>query len=90
MSVPIKSSAATLNSQAGVVSVTSGRLNVRSSASTSGTVVASLSKDSLVTLISKSGDWWRVEYADNVYGYCHANYIKTTTGSPATVKALIR
>lgn len=84
--MPIKSSAATLNSQVGIVSVTSGRLNVRSSASTSGTVIASLSKDSLVTLISKSGDWWRVEYGDNVYGYCHANYIRTTTGAPATVK----
>ncbi len=83
---PIKSSAATLNSQAGIVSISSGRLNVRSSASTSGTVIASLSKDSLVTLISKSGDWWRVEYGDNVYGYCHANYIRTTTGSPVTVK----
>lgn len=83
---PIKSRAATLNSQAGIVSISSGRLNVRSSASTNGTVIASLSKDSLVTLISKSGDWWRVEYADNVYGYCHTNYIRTTTGSPATVK----
>jgi uncharacterized protein YgiM (DUF1202 family) len=84
--MPIKSSAATLNSQVGVVSVASGRLNVRSSASTSSSVVTSLAKDSYVTLISKSGDWWRVEYADNVYGYCHANYIRTTTGTPATVK----
>lgn len=84
--MPIKSSAATLNSQVGVVSVTSGRLNVRSSASTSSSVVTSLAKDSYVTLISKSGDWWRVEYADNVYGYCHADYIKTTAGTPATVK----
>ncbi len=84
--VPIKSSAATLNSQAGVVYVTSGRLNVRSSATTSSSVVTSLAKDSLVTLVSKSGNWWRVEYADNSYGYCHENYIKTISGSPATVK----
>mgnify|MGYP003311093439 FL=1 len=84
--IPIKSNAATLNSQVGVVSVTSGRLNVRSSASTSSSVVTSLAKGSYVTLISKSGNWWRVEYADNVYGYCHADYIKTTAGTPATVK----
>lgn len=84
--VPIKSSAATPNSQAGVVSITSGRLNVRSSASTTSTVITSLAKDSYVTLISKNGDWWRVEYADNVYGYCHANYIRTVTGSTAAVK----
>lgn len=86
MAIPIKSSAATLNSQVGIVSVTSGRLNVRSSASATGTIVTSLSKDSYVTLISKSGNWWYVEYADNVYGYCHADYIKTTSGTASTVK----
>lgn len=84
--IPIKSSAATLGSKAGTVSVTSGRLNVRSSASTSSSVVSSLSKGSFVTLISKSGNWWKVEYADNTYGYCHENYIKTVSGTPATVK----
>lgn len=78
--------AATTSSQAGVVSVTSGRLNVRSSASTSGAVVSSLAKGSYITLMSKSGNWWRVEYADGKYGYCHADYIKTATGTPATVK----
>lgn len=78
--------AATTSSQAGVVSVTSGRLNVRSSASTSGAVVSSLAKGSDITLMSKSGNWWRVEYADGKYGYCHADYIKTATGTPATVK----
>lgn len=86
ITIPIKSSAATTSSQAGVVSVTSGRLNVRSSATISSSVVTSLAKDSLVTLVSKSGNWWRVEYADNSYGYCHENYIKTISGSPATVK----
>lgn len=82
----IPTTAATTSSKAGVVSVTSGKLNVRSSSSTSGTVVSSLSKGSYVTLMSKSGNWWRVEYADGKYGYCHADYIKTTTGTPATVK----
>lgn len=84
--IPVKASAATLNSKAGTVSVTSGRLNVRSSASTSSSVVSSLSKGSFVTLISRSGNWWKVEYADNTYGYCHENYIKTVSGTPATVK----
>lgn len=84
--IPIKSNAATLGSKAGTVSVTSGRLNVRSSASTSSSVVSSLSNGSFVTLISKIGNWWKVEYADNTYGYCHENYIKTVSGTPATVK----
>lgn len=86
LAMPMNANAATTSSKAGVVSVTSGRLNVRSSASTSGTVVSSLSKGSYVTLMSKSGNWWRVEYADNKYGYCHADYISTATGTPATVK----
>lgn len=85
LSIPIGANAATTSSKAGVVSVTSGKLNVRSSASTSGTVVSSLSKGSYVTLMSKSGNWWRVEYADGKYGYCHADYISTATGTPATV-----
>lgn len=86
LAIPMSANAATTSSKAGVVSVTSGRLNVRSSASTSGTVVSSLSKGSYVTLMSKSGNWWRVEYADSKYGYCHADYISTATGTPATVK----
>lgn len=86
LAIPMSANAATTSSKAGTVSVTSGRLNVRSSASTSGTVISSLSKGSYVTLMSKSGNWWRVEYADNKYGYCHADYITTATGTPATVK----
>lgn len=86
LAIPMNANAATTSSKAGTVSVTSGRLNVRSSASTSGTVVSSLSKGSYVTLISKSGNWWKVEYADEKYGYCHADYISTATGTPATVK----
>lgn len=86
LSVPMSANAATTSSKAGTVSVTSGKLNVRSSASTSASVVSSLSKGSYVTLMSKSGNWWRVEYADGKYGYCHADYIKTATGTPATVK----
>ena len=73
--------AATLESAAGIVATSSGNLNVRSSASTAASVVASLAKGSYVTLISQSGNWWRVEYADGRYGYCHANYISRVSGS---------
>ena len=84
--MPIEADAATLTSQAGVVSVTSGRLNVRKSASTSAAVQTSLNKGSYVTLISKSGSWWYVEYGNGQYGYCHADYIKTVSSNTATVK----
>ena len=78
--------AATLTSTAGTVNVSSGRLNVRSGQSTGSAVVASLNKGSYVTLISKSGSWWYVEYAKGKYGYSHADYIKQVSSSAATVQ----
>lgn len=78
--------AATLSSTAGIISTSSGRLNVRSGKSTASTVVTSLNKGSYVTLLSKSGSWWYVEYAKGQYGYCHADYIKSVSSSAASVK----
>lgn len=83
--LPINAEAATASSKAGIVSVSSGRLNVRSSSSSSSNVRTSLAKGSYVTLISQSGVWWRVEYADNQYGYCHADYIRTLSSTPMQV-----
>ncbi len=83
--IPIKTYGATLTSQAGIVSVSSGKLNVRKTASTSGTVLTALTKGSYVTLISTSGNWYYVEYADGKYGYCHKSYIKPDSGKTATV-----
>lgn len=65
--------------------ISSGNLNVRSSASISASVVASLKNGSYVTLISKSGSWWRVEYADGKYGYCHSSYINSVSSYAAMV-----
>lgn len=79
--------AATMDSHAGAVTTHSGPLNVRSKASATATVVTSLKKGSYITLISKSGSWWRVEYAKGKYGYCHADYITPVEGTPASVNA---
>ncbi len=76
-------SAATASSTAGTVSVSSGSLNVRSAASASGSILTTLSKGSYVTLISKSGSWWKVEYASGKYGYCSAAYISRISASAA-------
>lgn len=73
--IPAGATAADSSSSAGVISVSWGSLNVRSSASTSGTILTSLTKGTYVTLLSKSGNWWRVEYAKGRYGYCSADYI---------------
>lgn len=83
---PVKADGATLTSQAGVVSVTSGRLNVRKTASTGSAVLTSLPNKSYITLISTSGNWYYVEYGDGKYGYCHKSYIKPDSGKTATVK----
>lgn len=86
MSLAPQARAANADSKAGIVTISSGWLNVRSSASTGASKVASLSKGSYVTLISRSGSWWQVEYAKGKYGYCHADYISSVSGTAATVK----
>lgn len=83
LAVPV--GAATLDSRAGVVSVSSGRLNVRASATTASPIVSGLNKGSYITLISKSGSWWYVEYGDGRFGYCHADYIKEVSDDTASV-----
>lgn len=83
--LPQQAKAATDEKKAGIVSVSSGYLNVRRSASTSAGVVSTLKKNTYVTLLSKEGNWWRVEYAQGRYGYCHTDYIKTVDSSVATV-----
>lgn len=71
---------------AGKVSTTATALNVRSSASSTSPVKAKLSKNSYVTLVSKSGKYWRVQYSSSGYGYCHADFITTASTKVRTVK----
>lgn len=47
--------------------------------------MTSLNKGSYITLISKSGFWWKVEYGPGRYGYCHSDYISVLSGSPMSV-----
>ena len=82
---PMEAAAATASSRAGVVDISGGNLNVRSSASTNGSIINKLPDGSYVTLISKSGEWWYVEYAKNLYGWCHGTYIDTVSSSPRRV-----
>ncbi len=80
---PGEAKAATAQSTAGRVAVSYGRLNVRSSPSASSAIITSLPKDSYITLISKDGSWWKVEYSAGKYGYCSSSYISPLTGSKA-------
>ncbi len=70
---------------AGAVTVSYGSLHVRSGASTSHAVLTSLPKGSHITLLHKSGSWWKVQYGNGQYGYCHADYITPIEGRQATV-----
>jgi len=84
---PLPAQAATAASKAGAVTTNSTYLNVRAAASTNAAAVATLRKGSYITLLSRSGAWWRVEYGKGLYGYCHSDYITIVQGSPATVEA---
>ena len=71
---------------AGLVDLSYGTLNVRSAPSTDQAVLTRLADDSMVTLTQQTGDWWRVEYADGRFGYCHADYITVLTSTEAKVQ----
>jgi len=81
--VPVQGAGA---KQAGIVSVGSGNLNVRSSPSASGAVSATLKKNAYVTLLGKTGSWWQVEYGKGRMGYCHGDYIRTVSAQEAIVR----
>lgn len=70
----------------GKVTTQSTSLNVRKSASTSSGIVTTLKRNSLITLINKSGNFWYVRYGTSGYGYCSADYITVTSTDVKTVK----
>ncbi len=83
--LPTKTKAAESNIKAGQVKISSGWLNVRSRATSESDVLTTLKKDSYVTLLSKSGAWWRVEYDQNKYGYISAYYLAELSSKVAYV-----
>ena len=83
--LPVQVHAADMASYAGAVTTKSTSLNVRSSPSTTSRIVTTLEKGSHITLVSKIGSWWKVEYGDEQLGYCHTDYITVIEGTPARV-----
>lgn len=81
-----KGNAAVKPNGAGRVTTSSTKLNVRSSPSASAAVKTKLSKNSYVTLIEKSGNYWYVQYSSGGYGYCHQDYITRVSTDVRTVK----
>ncbi len=85
--LPQPAKAAAMDSKAGAVTTSSGYLNVRSAPMTSAAIVSTLPKGSYITLLNRDGNWWRVEYANGRYGYCHKDYITVVQGTPAKINA---
>lgn len=83
--LPLPARAATMESHVGAVTTGGGSLYVRQQPSTGAAVLTSLPKGSYVTLISRSGDWWQVEYSSGKYGYCYAGFITPVQGTPVRV-----
>lgn len=84
--LPGKISAVSSQRYAGAVTTASNSLNVRSNPTTASSIVSALKKGSYITLLEKSGSWWKVEYAKNRYGYCHSDYITPVQGTPTSVQ----
>ena len=88
---PIKdikvTNAMTNTSEVGKVVTSGSNLNVRSSASSSSKIVTKLKNNTLITIISSSSNFYKVEYKDNQYGYVHKNYISKVSSTIRKVNA---
>ncbi len=71
---------------AGKVATSSTALNVRSAPSSKANIQGTVAKNSYVTLLYESGNYWYVSYGPYKYGYCHKNYITTVSQNTARVK----
>ncbi len=67
------------------VNTQSGNLNIRSSPSLSGSIISRAPKGSILTIISDSGDFYKVKYAPDAYGYASKTYLKFISDIKATV-----
>jgi uncharacterized protein YgiM (DUF1202 family) len=57
--LPKSADASSISAKAGVVNVSSGWLNVREEPTANSRAISTLKNGSNITLLSKSGAWWR-------------------------------
>ncbi len=77
------SSQETRSSKSGQVVNVHSSLNVRSGASTSSSVIGSLSNGSKVTIVGESGSWYKINYG-NTTGYVSKEYVSLGSSVPNT------
>lgn len=79
--IPTSTKAAESDLKAGIVNIESGWLNVRKEPTAASETIAKLNKSDYLTLITKTGNWWYVEYSDRKYGYCSSSYISVVSSN---------
>lgn len=77
--------------QTGSVSIKSGTLNFRSTPSTSGTILASLTNNTPLRIVSQSenSEWLKVQTEDGQEGYVHSNYVALSSPTSTTTTQTI-
>ncbi|MEH6883297.1 N-acetylmuramoyl-L-alanine amidase [Priestia megaterium] len=73
-------STSTANSTSKSAVVNASSLNVRSSASTSASIVTNLSRNSKVTVVKVSGSWSQIKTASGQTGWVASQYLKADSG----------
>ena len=68
------------SSQKGQVINISSSLRVRSSASTTASIIGNLKNGETFDIISKSGEWYKIK-TGSLNGYVHGDYVKVISGS---------
>lgn len=59
----------------GIVDTNGGKLNVRTSASTTSNIKAQVKDNSYLTIYSTNGNFYYVEYKNGYFGYVHKSYV---------------
>lgn len=73
-------STSTENSTSKSAAVNASSLNVRSSASTSASIVTNLSRNSKVTVVKESGSWSQIKTASGQTGWVASQYLQADSG----------
>lgn len=81
MAFGLNANAANENSFAAKVTTQSTALNIRAAADMNSAKLISAEKGTYLTVMSKHGEWYKVEYAKGKYGYCHGDFITKATSS---------
>jgi N-acetylmuramoyl-L-alanine amidase len=79
-------STSTANSTSKSAVVNASSLNVRSSASTSASIVTNLPRNSKVTVLKESGSWSQIKTASGQTGWVASQYLQAGSGSSAPAK----